>query len=610
MTDVRQRRGRREQPVDPSAPEHQRRFALALRALRDQCGQPPYRELQRLANCSHSVLWTSASGRELPSWENTSGYVRGCLRYAGRPEDSIAADLADWETRWRRASNGADIPAIHVVSASPPASELYRELRADLTSGRSAHAVAEADRVAEVSSDPEVLATALLFQIGGLINLDAPAGCPPLVERANGLVRQIPDPRMVGEYHALAGYVAYRSGALECAVTHLALSGRALARANPSLESADAWHDLAEIYSLTGFAGRALTAVNRSRKVGAAAGLSRFEHFAPYIDVRYALSLDHRGDTRGCVRVLQRVVDETADLIRNGQLPIAWPIARPYLQYSAARLAVLGEPTSVDPALFDLSGEAEGAVVDGILTLTEVCTSIVGREADEALDMIASASIVDDPLGAAELLRLRSLAHTAAGQHREALEVERHAFHRAARQTDKLHDILLDEIDQRATADLWSPAQVEYDTASLIDSLTGLPNRRRLVQAMLELGTQRRSAVLGSLAVDAYPDIAEGYGQHRADLLLQQLARSLSRMLRGDDMLARVDTDEFALLLPDTDPASADVIGRQLANAVSSECHAVLSATATLSVGWAAIDGRVGFEAAYRRARSSAAGGG
>ncbi|XVU28390.1 hypothetical protein ACQPZJ_15500 [Actinoplanes sp. CA-054009] len=98
------RRGRREGALDAAQPEHRTSFAARLRALRRECGQPPYRELSALAHTSYNSLSGAASGRRLPTWPTTRGYVTACLRHAGRE-----ADIDRLLPQWRRAWEDADV---------------------------------------------------------------------------------------------------------------------------------------------------------------------------------------------------------------------------------------------------------------------------------------------------------------------------------------------------------------------------------------------------------------------------------------------------------------------------------------------------------------------
>ncbi|MGO1049013.1 nSTAND1 domain-containing NTPase [Crossiella sp. CA198] len=80
---------RPERPLDPAAGPIQR-FAGELRVLRQQAGNPSYRELARRAHFSMATLAQAARGDRLPSLAVTRAYVRAC----GGVEQ-------DWEQRWR-----------------------------------------------------------------------------------------------------------------------------------------------------------------------------------------------------------------------------------------------------------------------------------------------------------------------------------------------------------------------------------------------------------------------------------------------------------------------------------------------------------------------------
>ncbi|MCY1136765.1 hypothetical protein OWR29_02060 [Actinoplanes sp. Pm04-4] len=69
---------RPERPFDPAAHAVVVRFAEALRALRREAGGPTYRQLAPRALCSKASLSEAASGRRLPTWEVTSGFVQAC----------------------------------------------------------------------------------------------------------------------------------------------------------------------------------------------------------------------------------------------------------------------------------------------------------------------------------------------------------------------------------------------------------------------------------------------------------------------------------------------------------------------------------------------------
>jgi len=97
-------------------------------------------------------------------------------------------------------------------------------------------------------------------------------------------------------------------------------------------------------------------------------------------------------------------------------------------------------------------------------------------------------------------------------------------------------------------------AQEAAEHLSWHDALTGLANRaqflRQLGQALANAHRQGRYADVLLLDLDRYKEIVEVRGQALADAVLRSVAESMSATLGPDDLLARLDSDEFAVLLP------------------------------------------------------------
>ena len=89
---------------------------------------------------------------------------------------------------------------------------------------------------------------------------------------------------------------------------------------------------------------------------------------------------------------------------------------------------------------------------------------------------------------------------------------------------------------------------------SLYDSTTELPNRK-FFEARLEeeiSRARRESRILALLIVDLdnFKKVNDTYGREGGDILLEQASARLRAGLRSEDLVARVGSDEFGVLLP------------------------------------------------------------
>ncbi len=85
------------------------------------------------------------------------------------------------------------------------------------------------------------------------------------------------------------------------------------------------------------------------------------------------------------------------------------------------------------------------------------------------------------------------------------------------------------------------------------DTLTGLPNRRGLTEylqkALLPAQRHQTLLALGILDLDDFKPINDVYGHAAGDLLLQNIAGRLRKILRAADFVARLGGDEFVLVM-------------------------------------------------------------
>ena len=87
------------------------------------------------------------------------------------------------------------------------------------------------------------------------------------------------------------------------------------------------------------------------------------------------------------------------------------------------------------------------------------------------------------------------------------------------------------------------------------DTLTGLPNRRllidRLQHALAQRARSKKEGALLFIDLDNFKDLNDTLGHDMGDRLLQQVAQRLLEHVREQDTLARLGGDEFVLMLED-----------------------------------------------------------
>ncbi|AVT21247.1 bifunctional diguanylate cyclase/phosphodiesterase [Paracidovorax avenae] len=133
--------------------------------------------------------------------------------------------------------------------------------------------------------------------------------------------------------------------------------------------------------------------------------------------------------------------------------------------------------------------------------------------------------------------------------------------------------------------DEWQ-AQARVRHLSLHDTLTGLPNRRRLHQflaTLLESDGLPEPLALLCLDLDRFKPINDALGHALGDRVLQEVARRLQALLGPQDIAARLGGDEFVLVLAGAQEPGD--IGRRCAAVVAALCEPFAFDGQTVCIG-------------------------
>jgi diguanylate cyclase (GGDEF)-like protein len=140
--------------------------------------------------------------------------------------------------------------------------------------------------------------------------------------------------------------------------------------------------------------------------------------------------------------------------------------------------------------------------------------------------------------------------------------------------------------------------QRELRRLSVADPLTAIANRRSFDEALerewREALTGRTTLALLLIDVDYFKPFNDGYGHLTGDRCLRLVAEVLSGgARRAGETIARYGGDEFAILLPRTDPERASALARHLCKRVGEmslpHAHSNVAPYVTISIGVANI---------------------
>ncbi len=128
----------------------------------------------------------------------------------------------------------------------------------------------------------------------------------------------------------------------------------------------------------------------------------------------------------------------------------------------------------------------------------------------------------------------------------------------------------------------------EVADLALLDDLTGVGNRRHLVQRLTDecARSERNGEPFALLVIDldCFKEINDTYGHAAGDACLQHFTLMAQTRLRRADMLARTGGDEFCIVLPSSTLREGAMIARRVLEVCRKDAEACVGADIPIAV--------------------------
>lgn len=153
-----------------------------------------------------------------------------------------------------------------------------------------------------------------------------------------------------------------------------------------------------------------------------------------------------------------------------------------------------------------------------------------------------------------------------------------------------------------------SEAYEKIERLALTDSLTGLANRRNIMNLMaVEVSRCGRNGSSFSLImadIDFFKKVNDTYGHDTGDYVLRTVADIMTVNLRQQDVISRWGGEEFLIMLPYTDMKHAVAVAEKLRETIKNTdfVYAGEKFNLTMTFGVSMFDKNLGLEKAIKRA--------
>jgi len=128
----------------------------------------------------------------------------------------------------------------------------------------------------------------------------------------------------------------------------------------------------------------------------------------------------------------------------------------------------------------------------------------------------------------------------------------------------------------------------EVADLALLDDLTGVANRRHLLQRLTEECARsersREPFALLVIDLDGFKEINDSHGHAAGDACLQHFALMAQTRLRPGDLLARAGGDEFSIVLPSSTLREGEMVARRLLEVCRTDAEQCVGADIPIAV--------------------------
>lgn len=168
-------------------------------------------------------------------------------------------------------------------------------------------------------------------------------------------------------------------------------------------------------------------------------------------------------------------------------------------------------------------------------------------------------------------------------------EIERYISVRVDVSKRKKYELGIEKVNQTLT-----DANIQLETLSRVDALTGIANRRHfddtLANYVSTLGRAEAKLTLILCDVDYFKNYNDAYGHQAGDACLQNIAKAIAlNFSRAGDLVARYGGEEFAVILPNVDNETAVMLAERMRASIEAlklkHSDSAVAEVVTVSVG-------------------------